>query len=151
MFNCRALSSTGKDLTDPFLIELAKREDANKSGKMTVNTTSINFICSIETEKLNLVYLNFRRLYLFGILIRRVKRSLATLITPIDWKRKTLNNISVGKRSWYRSRPIWVFIIGRIKWSLQIIVRIIKWSLKVLKAFYSKTNVIVNYWMSIHM
>lgn len=29
------MSSTGKDLTDPFLLELAKREDANKSGKMT--------------------------------------------------------------------------------------------------------------------
>ncbi len=32
----QALSSSGKDLTDVFLTELAKREDANKSGKMTV-------------------------------------------------------------------------------------------------------------------
>ena len=30
------LSSTGKTLKDPFLIELAKREEPNKSGKMTV-------------------------------------------------------------------------------------------------------------------
>ncbi len=32
----QALSSSGKNLTDVFLKELAKREDANKSGKMTV-------------------------------------------------------------------------------------------------------------------
>ena len=34
--NFRALSSTGKDIKDPFLKELAVREDANRSGKMTV-------------------------------------------------------------------------------------------------------------------
>ena len=31
------LSSAGKYLTDNFLIELAKREEPNRTGKMTVN------------------------------------------------------------------------------------------------------------------
>ena len=34
--NFRILSSAGKNLTENFLIELAKREEANRSGKMTV-------------------------------------------------------------------------------------------------------------------
>ncbi len=37
------LSSSGKDLKDLFLIELAKREEPNKSGKMTVKETK-NFL-----------------------------------------------------------------------------------------------------------
>ena len=32
----RALASSGKDLKDPFLKALAQREEANRSGKMTV-------------------------------------------------------------------------------------------------------------------
>ena len=32
----RILSSAGKNLTEPFLIELARREEPNRSGKMTV-------------------------------------------------------------------------------------------------------------------
>lgn len=47
----RVLSSAGKTLTDNFLIELAKREEPNRSGKMTV---SIRFddIFRNEFEKL---------------------------------------------------------------------------------------------------
>ncbi len=40
----QALSSSGKDLTDVFLTELAKREDANKSGKMTVGFLKRTFV-----------------------------------------------------------------------------------------------------------
>ena len=32
----RTLASSGKDLKDPFLRALAQREEANRSGKMTV-------------------------------------------------------------------------------------------------------------------
>jgi len=37
-FLFRELASTGKDLTDVVLRELAKREEANRSGKMTVKS-----------------------------------------------------------------------------------------------------------------
>lgn len=33
----RILSSAGKSFTDNFLVELAKREEPNRSGKMTVS------------------------------------------------------------------------------------------------------------------
>ena len=36
-FYCRTLASSGKELKDPFLKALAQREEANRSGKMTVS------------------------------------------------------------------------------------------------------------------
>lgn len=33
---CRTLASSGKDIKDPFLKALAEKEEANRSGKMTV-------------------------------------------------------------------------------------------------------------------
>jgi len=33
----RTLASSGKEFKDPFLKALAQREEANRSGKMTVN------------------------------------------------------------------------------------------------------------------
>lgn len=32
----RSLASSGKNIKDPFLLALAQREEANRSGKMTV-------------------------------------------------------------------------------------------------------------------
>lgn len=49
----RALASSGKNLTDNFLIELAKREEPNKSGKMTVNN---KFIFVFKKLFINLNY-----------------------------------------------------------------------------------------------
>ena len=37
IFFGRTLASSGKDLKDPFLKALAQREEANRSGKMTVS------------------------------------------------------------------------------------------------------------------
>ena len=33
----RSLASSGKNIKDPFLLALAQREEANRSGKMTVS------------------------------------------------------------------------------------------------------------------
>ncbi len=38
----RTLASSGKELRDPFLKALAVREEANRSGKMTVSIIKVN-------------------------------------------------------------------------------------------------------------
>ena len=44
IFLLRTLASYGKTLKNPLLKELAKREEANKSGKMTVMFLSFNIL-----------------------------------------------------------------------------------------------------------
>lgn len=48
---CRTLASSGKDLRDPFLKALAQREEANRSGKMTVSNSITIFYFVVEVEK----------------------------------------------------------------------------------------------------
>ena len=53
----RELSSSGKNLTDIVLRELAKREEANRSGKMTVIIAFyLFFLCSLNIFKFDLIY-----------------------------------------------------------------------------------------------
>ena len=42
--NYRTLASSGKELKDPFLRALAQREEANRSGKMTVRIVCM-YVC----------------------------------------------------------------------------------------------------------